>query len=433
MLRFCSRRFVLLVAVVLGTIVASATLANAQGRAHGHGSVTGQFMRHNDIVPAPLEEATDFTADLTRDFNASYDRYLAFKKRLKDDFNITYSIQSSYFLQGATPDGGKAVNLYVWSPSVSWKPFSDTAIGSGLFKVAFSQQQFLTSTDTAIQNSLMGTITAPNDWSTDSYSWSQLSYTHTLPGTMDWLSATIGQYSFGQFDGDKYAGNAQTSFITYALAQNATQTYADGGVGAYLSAALPHTDVSISGGMQGATDVPGKKISIDGYETGKYAYFGNILWTPTFEGLGSGSYNFLVYHQPSVPLQPSSSIGYSFAASQSLGAQYGIFLRANYASGDAIPIRSSLGGGGIVNDPFGRHPNDQFGMGVFLNKANTRNETVISADTPRDTEYGAEFYYNYTILKGLQITPEFAVFVNPVLLPDRSASYLFTLRLTSFL
>jgi hypothetical protein len=185
--------------------------------------------------------------------------------------------------------------------------------------------------------------------------------------------------------------------------------------------------------MQGATDVPGTKISTEGYETGKYAGFANVLWTPTVPGLGSGSYNFLVYYQPSVPLQLTNSIGYSFAAAQSLGPKYGIFVRANYASGDAIPIRSSFGGGGIVNDPFGRHPSDQIGVGLFLNKANTSNVGVESVVTPRTTEYGAEVYYKYTIVKGLQITPDFAVFINPVLAPGRPASYLFSLRLTSFL
>jgi hypothetical protein len=45
-------------------------------------------------------------------------------------------------------------------------------------------------------------------------------YTHTLPDAWSWLSVTVGQYTFAAFDSNQYAGNVQTAFISYPLAQN---------------------------------------------------------------------------------------------------------------------------------------------------------------------------------------------------------------------
>jgi porin len=393
---------------------------------------SGDFQRRTGTVQNPTAAPTDFTQQLFSGYNALYDQYTAFRNKLSTDYNLTYSLQTSYFLQAAVPYGGKPVSLLVYSPSITWTPFNSPTWGSGQINVSFQQNQYWSGTNTATQQARIGTITTPNDWSANAYNWSQVSYTQTLPGSLSWLSATVGQFGIAGFDGDLYAGNAQTNFITYALAQNATQTYVNGGLGAYLTAAVPKTTLSLSGGFQGATDVPGTQISTRGFQTGKYAAFGNALWAPTVPGMGAGSYNLVAYHQPSVPQQPGQSTGVSFAMSQALSKTYGVFARSNYASGNVIQITSSFGGGGIVNDPFGRHPNDQLGLGLFVNRANSSN-IGGSAVMPRLWECGTELYYNYTLVKGLQVTPDAAAILNPVLAPNHGAAYIFTVRLTSYL
>ena len=408
----------------------SPTIAAGQGqRATG---ITGQFQRQTGTVPQPTSDATDFTADLFSGYNRLYDDYTAFKNRLNSSYNLNFSMQSSYFLQSATPYGGAPVSLFVYAPSIAWTAFNDDTWGSGQVNVAFSQNQYWSGTTNAAQQARIGTITGPNDWSSNGYNWAQVSYTQTLPGKLSWLSVTGGQYGFGAFDGDLYAGNAQTNFITYALAQNATQTYPNAGVGGYLTASVPNTTLSFNAGFQGATDVTGRTLSVHGYQTGKYAWFGNALWAPDVPGMGAGSYNVLVYNQPSVPMQPGHSTGVSFAMSQALNKKYGVFARANYASGSILQVTSSCGGGGIVNDPFGRHPNDQLGLGLFMNRGNSHVIGGGSA-TPRLWEYGPELYYNYTLVKGVQITPDAAAILNPVLAPNHGAAYIFMLRLTTFL
>lgn len=415
-------------ALLTGAVSCVGALAVTSAQAQ----VSGQFHRAHGVIDTPTNSATDFTSQFTSSWDATYDSYSAWKKSLSDNYGLSYAMQSSYFLQSATPDGGPPVSLFQLSPSLTWTAFNNSTWGSGQFNVAYVNLQYWSGANNASQQARMGTITGPNDWSVNAYSWLQATYTQTLPGALSWLSLTGGQYGIGAFDGDLYAGNSQTNFVTYALAQNPTQTYPIAGVGGYATATIPNTGVSLSAGFQGATDPPGKTFSTTGYQNGEIATFGNILWAPTMPGLGVGSYNLVVYHMPSVPLQIGQSTGVSFAMSQSLGPKFGFFARANYASGNVLAMQSSLGGGGIAFDPFGRHKNDQLALGLFLNKANQAYPGLV-ATTNRLEEHGAELYYRYTIAKGWQLTPDAAVILNPVLAPGRPAEYLFTLRLTSFL
>ncbi len=421
-----SRRLVFRIAAAL--IAGASSPAYAQSAGHA----TGQFQRQTRTIPLPVADAADFTAALFSDYNALYANYLAFKNKLESSNNVTYSLQSSYFLQAATPNGGKPVSLFVYAPSASWTPFTDTDWGGGEFNVSFVGNQYWSRVTTANQQQRIGALTPPNDWTSNQYTWEQVSYTATLPGVLKWLAVTAGQFAIGGFDGDLYAGNAQTNFMTYALAQNATQAYPNAGLGSYVTASIANTAVSINGGFQGATDITGRDISVRGYQTGKYAAFGDAMWSPDISGMGAGSYNLVVYYQPSVPNQPGNSAGASLAISQALSPRYGIFARTNYASGNAVQINSSFGGGGVINDPLRRHPNDQFGIGVFLDRANS-NVVGAQSETSRRSEYGAETYYNFTLIKGLLITPDAAVVIHPVFGHNHDNALVIAIRLTYFL
>jgi hypothetical protein len=171
------------------------------------------------------------------------------------------------------PDGGPGVVQMVYTPYITWSPFTDTAVGSGSFTFAMQQTQFWTETATKSQQAQLGLITPPNDQTTNVRQYNQLMYTHTLPDTWSWLSVTVGQYTFAAFDSNQYAGNVQTSFISYPLAQNGTQTYPYGALGAYAQAASSDQQFTLAGGFQGATNVAGNALSTRGFATGKYAYF----------------------------------------------------------------------------------------------------------------------------------------------------------------
>jgi porin len=370
--------------------------------------------------------ATDLMENVTKFLNDIHDEYLQFKKELRHNYNISYSMQVSIFPQWGTPKGGPGTAELVYAPNITWNPFTNTAIGSGSFNATVQQNQFWTKANTASQQARLGLITQPNDWGVSGYQYNQLMYTHTLPGSWSWLSLTFGQYTFLAYDDSLYAGNAQTNFISLPLVQNATQTYPQGGLGAYAQAATPDGQFAVAGGFQGATSVTGESLTTRGFSAGKYAYFGEGEWWPNF--LAGGDYSVLGYTQPSVPQQPTNSQGVSFNGVQKIDSKWGLFLRANYASGTAIPIEASIAWGGIDNNPFHRNKLDQVGLGFFWDKTNLK----AVGQPARNAEWGAELYYNYTIFKGLRLTPDVQLYFNPALNPGAGPAAVFTLRTTAF-
>ena len=415
-----ARGFAVAIGAVSALPIAQGTAqAQSAGGGHAGGHASGTVKPRIDLhQPA---EATDLLQDLTHELNTVYDDYLALKDKAETAANIQVSMPVSVFGQWAQPNGGAGIGELVYSPSITWTPFTNTAIGSGAFDFAFQSNQFWTQATTNSRQARMGLITPPNDWGDDSYQFAQITYTHSFPG--NWLALAVGQYSFGQYDGNQYAGDAQTNFISYALAQNGTQTYANAGTGAYMQVA-PNSSLQFAGGVQSATDVFGRSVTINGFHDGMLAWFMTAQWTPTV--LAGGAYSILYYNQPSVPLQPSASQGVSFSAVQNLTARYGVFVRVNNASGEAIPIETSVAFGGIINDPFGRHRLDQAGLGIAWDKTN---RTEVGSPS-RDAEWIAELYYRYTVFKPLHLTPDVQVYCNPALAPNTSLAAALTLRAT---
>ena len=359
-----------------------------------------------------------------------YDDYLTFKKSISDNYNLDFSLDFSVYPQAGTPDGGKTVWLFVYYPSVAWRPFTDTSVGSGEFNFTFGQQAYMSSADTGIQSERLHIITFPNDWVSDEYTWSTVAYTHTLPGGMNWLSFTGGQYNLFSFDPNEYAANAQTGFIGYSFAQDATQTFPNAGLGLYTQAKFGDGEqFQLAGGFQGGTNLSGRAISIQGYRDGELLYWGNAQWTPKCPGWGEGIYSLLLYHQPFVPTISDSSTGISFSASQEITEQWGAFMRVNNATGNDLAVRTSIAFGGVRNDPFGHSPNDQLGLGFAWNKTNRNNVGMLEGGV-RDGEWTSEIYYRYTVLKGLHLTPDVQIFFNPALAPQSGAAAVFTLRST---
>jgi len=394
--------------------------AQSAGRGASGGGRAAPIAQPQVDLTQPAD-STDFTQAVTAGLNGVYDQYLAFKNKIQNDLNIQYSMPVSVFGQWGAPKSGPGVAEIIYSPTVTWTPFINTAIGSGAFTFSFQGNQFWTHANTNSQQASMGLAAVPNDWEANGYQYAQITYTQTFPG--NWLAVTVGQYSFAEGDGNQYAGNAQTNFINYALAQNGTQTYANAGSGAYVQI-TPNGVLQFAGGLQGATDITGHALTTNGFGDGKIAYGLFAQWKPTY--LAGGAYSVLYYDQPAVPQQPSASQGISFNAAQNLNARYGLFLRANNASGDANKIETSVAFGGIMNNPFGRNRLDQAGIGLARDKTNTS----VTRTPSRGSEWVGELYYNYTIFKAMQLTPDVQVYVNPALAPNTSVAAVFSLRAT---
>jgi len=244
----------------------------AQSASQSGDTATGPPVARPKYKPIDLDieaPSLDFTQDITKALNDFHDEYRGFKKELRRDYDLHYSMTVSIIPQWGIPDGGPGVVQMVYTPYVTWSPFTDTAVGSGSFAFAMQQTQFWTKTTTKSQQARLGLITPPNDQTTNVRQYNQLMYTHTLPDTWSWLSVTAGQYTFAAFDSNQYAGNVQTNFISYPLAQNGTQTYPYGALGAYAQAATPDQQFTLAGGFQSATNVVGNALSTRGFATGK--------------------------------------------------------------------------------------------------------------------------------------------------------------------
>jgi len=415
------------VAAIVVTLVASSAMA--QSALQSGDTAAGSPVARPKHKPINLDieaPSLDFMQDITKILNDFHDEYRGFKKEIRRDYDLHYSMTVSIIPQWGVPDGGPGVLQMVYTPYVTWSPLTDTAVGSGSFSFAMQQTQFWTKTVTRSQQARLGLITPPNDQTVNVRQYNQLLYTHTFPDAWSWLSLAVGQYTFAAYDSNDYAGNVQTNFLSYPLAQHATQTYPYGALGAYAQATTPDQQFTFAGGFQGATNVAGNAISTRGFATGKYAYFMAGEWAPDF--LGGGAYSLLGYYQPSVPQQPTNSPGVSFSAVQNIDPKWGLFLRANGAGGTAIPIETSVAWGGIYNNPLGRNKLDQAGLGIFCDKTNLK----AVGQPARNAEWGSELYYSYTIFKGLRLTPDVQLYFDPALKPGAGPAAVFTIRTTAF-
>jgi hypothetical protein len=372
--------------------------------------------------------STDWTQPFTAPLNRLYDSYLESKRFIADQYNFEFAFDFTQFVQFGSK--GDPVWLAVSYPSATWKPFTDTPFGSGEIDFTLGHQAYFSGTNTGIQAERLRLITFPNDWTSDNFSWSTIAYRHTLPGSLNWLSIAGGQYNLFSFDPSEYAGNAQTSFISYSFAQDATQTFPNAGLGAYLQAKAAGGQFCAAGGFQGATDLSGSMITTSGIAHGNILGWGNLQWTPTISGLGDGIYSLLVYEQPFVPNVSAGSTGISFSGSQAFTDEWGAFLRANNATGSDSAIRTSVDGGGVRNDPFGRNPLDQAGLALGWNKTNQNFGGVLPGGV-RVAEWVSELYYRYTLIKALSVTPDVQIFWNPALTPSAGPGAVFTLRATA--
>ena len=377
------------------------------------------------LLPQFVPGSEDWVRPYADVLDAEYDKWLAFKKSIDDQFKLSFGIDYSFFPQWGTKSTPVYANVYY--PYAAWKPFTNTAFGSGEINLVTSHQAYFSNQNTGSQAGKLGLITFANDWTKDNFAWSTVAYTHTMPGQFSALSLTIGQYNLFSFDPNEYAANAQTSFISYSFAQTATQVFPNAGFGGYLRLKIPDGQYNFAAGLQGATDLNGGTLTTRGWEKSQLVKWANAQWTPKIPGLGDGIYSVLLYEQPFVPLVSSRSTGVSLSISQDLTERYGAFLRINNATGPDLPIRTSIAGGAVWNNPIRRNKNDQVGFALGWNKTNPN---FVGGTPAHDGEWVTELFYKATIFKGMHITPDVQVFWNPPLVPTSGPVAVFTVRTT---
>ena len=327
--------------------------------------------------------------------------YLQFKQDLADETGIQYGLDISYLMQRGAPNGKQTAIQGYYYPYITWDMFKDTAIGSGQLNANYNLIRYWGSNGSTLANRL-GVVAAPNDYTENEEIFSQLSYTHTLPGVMDWLSVTVGQFPIYNFDGANYLDNQQTALLNFAMSQNASSTYPSASFGGYVQAEFE--ELTLAAGWQDAQNISGQNIKLNDAFNGRYTWFGSATYTPTIHGLGAGQYSFLYYYQPAVREQDEISRGWSVNMSQNLGEKWVLSARANGSDGHIAPINKSFVLAASLLNPLERNANDAITLGVAYNR--TDRQALGYPSEFKNNEMAVELQWVWGIGKLMTITPD---------------------------
>ena len=136
--------------------------------------------------------------------------HIKLKQLLQDKLGLQVGADISYTLQRGAPSGKQTAVQGIYYPYLTWSLFKDSSFGSGQVNFNYNLIRYWGTSAAAIQNRVK-TAVAFNDYSANQEIFSQLTYTHTLPGELDWLSVTLGQFPLYNFDGTEYIANQQTA------------------------------------------------------------------------------------------------------------------------------------------------------------------------------------------------------------------------------
>ena len=350
-------------------------------------------------------------------------KYADFKKWLNDKFGFSYTLDASFLPQRGAPNGSKTSTQTQYYGTATWNMFNSDLIGSGSATIAYTAVRYWGINGSILSNN-MGILMSQNDYSTNGNYFDQLSYTHTLPGKMDWLSITLGQFPMYNFDGGDYDANQQINFLNYALSQNGSSAYSTASLGGYITA-TPNNEWSFALGVQNANNITGATISWDKFKKGKFTSFAALTYNPTLWDL-PGEYSIMVYHQPSTGEQPCNTRGWSLNLQQNITDKIALFGRINGASETPETAKQSYVLGAVYNNPFNHNSLDQIGLAGAMNKLNKS----VNGPRTRSWENVLEGYYAFGISNFMTITPDVQIYVNPGANPNHSTATVVSLRAT---
>ncbi|MGB2579661.1 hypothetical protein AAIR98_001580 [Elusimicrobium simillimum] len=350
------------------------------------------------------------------------EKYSGFKENLENDYGIMFGASVSYMAQRAAPSGKQTAWQTMYFPYLEWNFLRDGSLGSGTLALSDIFVHYW-GADAAALEERIGVASYINDYSENSNLFYRFTYSHTLPGAMDWLSVTFGQYSLFDFDGGAYNNDQQVSLINYAMSQNAAATYPWASLGAYVTVA-PFEGIEFSAGYQDANNMSGKQLDADTAFAGEYLGFAYAAYSKD----DRYKYSFLTYYQPSVEEQEQYSAGWSLNAEQSLSDKIVVFGRAAGTKNTPAQIKNSFMLGMAYKDPLNRSEFDSIVLGASYNRlerANMEEDAYY-----RTGETVAEVQWNFAPIERLIITPDLQVFPRAGLSGSDSWVFVSSLRFT---
>lgn len=402
-------------------VLAAFVCALSYGAAFAQDASKPSTARHERRLADHARVHSDAFSDFGQD-------YLDIKKDLNDKLGFQYGVDISYTAQRGAPNGKQTAVQGIYYPFVTWNVFKDTSVGSGQINFNYNLIRYWGVQAETVQNRL-NLVDDINDYNTRQDLFSQLTYTHTLPGSWEWLSVTAGQFPMYNFDGANYVDNQQTSLINFAMAQNASSTYPLASIGAYVQAA-PNSQWTFAAGYQDASNVTGQLMRFKTAFDGAYTSFASVSWTPQLWG-GQSQYSFLYYHQPSVQAQLGTSNGWSFNMNQNITDKWVLFGRANGSDGNITSIKNSYVLGASLVNPLDRNPLDAITLGVAYNRVSP--SALGNPATYRNSETAVELQWVWGITKFMTVTPDIQLYPKAALDPDQGLTTVVSLRTTIML
>ncbi|MGN0919888.1 MAG: carbohydrate porin [Alphaproteobacteria bacterium] len=360
---------------------------------------------------------------LLRELEKGPQKYAEFKRWLNNQFGLSYTLDASFLPQRGAPSGSKTSTQTQYYGTITGRLFHSDLIGSGQATFAYTAVRYWGISGSNLA-SRIGVILPQNDYSSNGNYFNQLSYTHTLPGKMNWLSFTLGQFPMYDFDGGDYNANQQINFLNYALSQNGSSAYSTASLGGYFTAAF-NQEWSFTAGAQNANNITGETISWNKFKKGKWTSFVAATYSPILWGL-PGEYSLMLYHQPSTSAQPYNTRGWSLNLQQNITQKIALFGRINGATRTPETASQSYVLGAVYNNPFHRNSLDQIGLAAAINKLN---RSVNGAGT-RSWENVLEGYYAFGISNFMTLTPDVQFYLHPGANPNHSTATVLSLRAT---
>ncbi len=350
--------------------------------------------------------------------------YQDFKNELNKKYDFDYSIDVSLLEQRTSPSGeNSAVQAYIY-PSFSWTTF-DNKYGTGILNFAYTIIRYGGHNASDIGDN-SGMVTPINDYPDKQNEFNELYFTYQPSGKWNWLTIGAGQFPIYNFDGTEYDANQQVNFLNDALAQNASASYTQAGLGLYAQIS-PNENWTVAFGGQDGTNVEATSVRFNHLDENHYTTFGYVAYTPMIKGLGEADISVLVYNQPAVHEQPETTNGWSLNLSQNIGEKWGIFARLNETSGSVEEVRQSWVLGGVYNNPLNRNSLDQIGLAYAYNKID---EETVGEKLSHKAEQIIEAYWAWGIGSMLTITPDIQMYINPALNQKSDYGFATSLRAT---
>ena len=377
---------------------------------------------HGKTARGRKATSPSFLSRADKDVNSWANAYAQAKNELLKETGLSYTLDVSLMGQRGAPSGHITPWQTQYYGAATWDMFQSDTWGSGSANLAYEMVRYWNGNGAELGSNI-GVVTPLNDYTTKANYFYELSYTHQMPGKLNWLSVTLGQFPMYNFDGTTYDSNQQINFVNESFSQNATSTYPSASLGGYLTVS-PDPFWSISAGGQDAQNIDGNNISTNHWGK-KFTSFVSGTINPKNK-LGQATLSVLLYHQPSVEAQPEKTQGWSVNAQQNMGQKLALFMRANGVNKGVNGIRQSYVLGGVYNNPLNRNALDQIGFAGAVNKL----DKGVNGEGSRSVENMLEAYWAWGISSFMTITPDVQFYINPGLNQKSNTATVASIRAT---